>query len=121
MLTRKQFILLSPCAFLAQIYMILPRLATWLDCEDCLYIGSRKIVRIFVWSDVITFWAQAGGGGLTASSGTMAIIGYWVSHPHISIWKLEANLQKVTLGGLIVQLISFSIFTVLLVLFGRRL
>jgi hypothetical protein len=79
-LLTSQFILLSPCAFLAQNYIILPRLATWLDSEDCLFLPSRIIVRLFVWSDVITFWLQGGGGGLTASqSSTMANIGYYVS------------------------------------------
>jgi hypothetical protein len=76
-----QFILLSPCAFLAQNYIILPRLATWLDSEDCLFLPSRIIVRLFVWSDVITFWLQGGGGGLTAAqNSTMANIGYYVSN-----------------------------------------
>ena len=74
-----QFILLSPCAFLAHNYIILPRLAKWLDGEDCLFLSSRKIVRIFVWSDVITFQIQAAGGGMTAGSETMAHAGYWVS------------------------------------------
>jgi hypothetical protein len=75
-----QFILLSPCGFLAQSYMILPRLATWLDAEDCLFLKSRIIVRLFVWADVVTFLVQASGGGMTAvQSESMANIGKWVS------------------------------------------
>jgi hypothetical protein len=79
-LAHTQFILLSPCGFLAQSYMILPRLATWLDAEDCLFLKSRIIVRLFVWADVVTFLVQASGGGMTAvQNQSMANIGKWVS------------------------------------------
>lgn len=57
--------------------MILPRLATWLEAEDCLFVKSRIIVRLFVWADVVTFWVQASGGGLTAME-SLANIGTWV-------------------------------------------
>lgn len=77
--TNLQCILLSPCGFLANSYVILPRLASWLDAEDCLFLKSRIIVRLFVWSDVITFFLQASGGGMTAGSESMADIGHWVS------------------------------------------
>lgn len=74
--------LLSPCGFLAQDYMILPRLATHLDAEDCLFLSSRASVRLFVWSDFITFWLQMAGSGMTASHTTnMQNIGHWVSPP----------------------------------------
>ena len=77
--TDLQCILLSPCGFLANSYVILPRLASWLEAEDCLFLKSRIIVRLFVWSDVITFFLQASGGGMTAGSESMADIGHWVS------------------------------------------
>ncbi|RSH89118.1 hypothetical protein EHS25_002784 [Saitozyma podzolica] len=103
-IAQTMFILLSPCAFLAQNYIILPRLATWLDSEDCLFLPSRIIVRLFVWSDVITFWLQGGGGGLTAAqNSTMANIGYYVS-----------------LAGLIAQFASYATFTALLITFALR-
>ncbi|KAJ9107644.1 hypothetical protein QFC21_001104 [Naganishia friedmannii] len=69
------FILLSPCAFIANNYVILPRLATHLDEERCLFIKSRIIVRLFVWSDVITFIFQAAGGGMAAVGGSIASVG----------------------------------------------
>ena len=60
--------------------MILPRLATWLDAEDCLFLKSRLVVRTFVWADVVTFFLQAAGGGMTAGdSASMQNIGHWVS------------------------------------------
>jgi hypothetical protein len=70
-----QLILLSPCAFLAQNYVLLPRLATKLHCEQYLFVKSSIIVRIFVWSDVITFILQAAGGGLASGGGDTATLG----------------------------------------------
>lgn len=95
------FILLSPCAFLAQNYMLLPRLAEHLGAVDCLFLPPRLIARIFVWSDVITFWIQAGGGGLSASKdANMSNIG-----------------TKIAMVGIILQLISFALFTLLTITF----
>lgn len=74
-----QFLLLSPCAYLAFSYMVLPRLATYLDAEDCLFLRSRWIVRIFVTADVVTFLTQASGGGMAASGGDKAETGDHVS------------------------------------------
>lgn len=55
--------------------MVLPRLATYLDAEDCLFLRSRWIVRIFVTADVVTFFTQASGGGMAASGGDIAETG----------------------------------------------
>jgi len=99
------FILLSPCAFLATDYMLLSRLATSLGrdiADDCLLISSRRITRVFVWSDVITFWIQAAGGGMSTVQ---------------SLSKLGTD---IVMAGLILQLISFSLFTTLLVMFGFK-
>ncbi|KAG8683083.1 hypothetical protein FRC11_013993, partial [Ceratobasidium sp. 423] len=98
-------ILLSPCAFIAGVYMLLSRLAYHLDAVDLLAINARRLTKIFVISDVVTFWVQAGGGGLTASQDdNMRNIG-----------------SKVFLGGLIAQLISFLIYTFVFALFVHRL
>jgi len=50
--------------------MALGRLAQFLGPEvsACLPVRATRLAKIFVWSDVITFWIQAGGGGLTASA-----------------------------------------------------
>ncbi|KAJ1305511.1 hypothetical protein OPQ81_000518 [Rhizoctonia solani] len=97
-------ILLSPCGFIAGVYMLLSRLAYHLDAVDLLAISARRLTKIFVISDVVTFWIQAGGGGLTASSDeNMRNIG-----------------SKVFLGGLIAQLISFLIYTLVFALFIHR-
>ena len=64
-----QFILLSPCLFLATNYMILSHLARIFPqevVERSLIVRQSRIVKIFVWSDVTTFLLQSSGGGLTA-------------------------------------------------------
>ncbi|GAA5855451.1 hypothetical protein JCM8547_007835 [Rhodosporidiobolus lusitaniae] len=100
------FILLSPCAFLATDYLLLKHLAIAMGPEvvkDCLFLPIRVIVKLFVWCDVITFWIQGGGGGLSAERGKIAEIG-----------------PKIALVGLIIQLVSFGLFTLLLIVFAYR-
>lgn len=59
--------------------MLLPRLAHHLDGEDLLFISPARVVKIFVWSDVVTFLLQASGGGLSATGNTSSVnIGKWV-------------------------------------------
>ncbi|KAJ6542390.1 RTA1 like protein-domain-containing protein [Mycena vulgaris] len=99
--------LLSPCAFLATDYMLLARLASTFPEEvsqSCLLIRPSRIVKFFVWSDGITFFLQASGGGLTATkNASTANIG-----------------NKITMIGLSLQLASFALFTVLILVFGWR-
>ncbi|KAJ6619444.1 RTA1 like protein-domain-containing protein [Mycena sp. CBHHK59/15] len=101
------FILLSPCAFLATDYMLLARLTATFDdkvTDRCLLVRSSRIVKFFVWSDCITFFLQASGGGLSSQhSVSMANLG-----------------SKITMIGLGLQAASFSVFTVVLLVFGRR-
>ncbi|KAJ7171522.1 RTA1 like protein-domain-containing protein [Mycena filopes] len=99
-------ILLSPCAFLAANYILLVRLAHTLDAEArarCLPLRSALVVRLFVGSDVTTFVLQGCGGGLTAIGGTLADVG-----------------AKISMFGLSLQLLSYVLFTGLLINFGRR-
>lgn len=78
--TGKQFLLLSPCAYLAQCYILLPRLAHHLDSTDLLFISAQRIGKIFIWTDVVTFLLQAAGGGMSAGgSVAMSDAGHWVS------------------------------------------
>lgn len=59
--------------------MLLPRLAEWLQASDLLFLSPRLIVRIFVISDVSTFFIQASGGGMSAMGGSTANVGEKVS------------------------------------------
>jgi len=101
-------ILLSPCFYLATNYIILSRIAVSLTMESapvsktCLLLPATRIAKYFVWSDVITFWIQASGGGLSASNG------------------LASAGQKIALVGLILQLVSYGLYTILLIVFGFR-
>ncbi|KAJ7769928.1 RTA1 like protein-domain-containing protein [Mycena metata] len=99
------FILLSPCLFLATDYMLLSHLARTFDDEvadRCLLIRHSCITKIFVWSDVTTFLLQSSGGGL-------------------SVIKSLANVgNTIALIGLIMQALSFLLFTVVLLVFGFR-
>ncbi|KAJ7480667.1 RTA1 like protein-domain-containing protein [Mycena latifolia] len=101
-------ILLSPCAYLATDYMILARLTTTFDDEvaqSCLLIRRERITKLFVLSDVVTFILQASGGAQSTSTSASA-----------------ANTGKsTTMVGLVLQLLSFGLFTVVLGLFGHRL
>ncbi|KAJ4470888.1 RTA1 like protein-domain-containing protein [Lentinula aciculospora] len=99
------FVLLSPCAFLATDYMLLSRLANSMGrdiADDCLLIPSRRITKLFVWSDVITFWVQASGGGMSVSQ------------------SLSSVGNKIAMTGLVLQLLSFALFTSVLIMFGFR-
>ncbi|KAJ7144110.1 RTA1 like protein-domain-containing protein [Mycena epipterygia] len=102
------FILLSPCLFLATDYVLLARLVATFDDEvadRCLLIRSSRIVKLFVWSDVTTFLLQSSGGSLTANKNNASL----------------ANLgNKIILVGLILQAISFVLFSCVLVVFGWR-
>jgi hypothetical protein len=75
----RQFLLTSPCFFLAFDYAALPRLSLHLEADDCLWMRRTWIVKTFVWLDVLTFLAQLGGSGLQASTTHLALIGNKVS------------------------------------------
>ncbi|OCH94121.1 RTA1-like protein [Obba rivulosa] len=94
-------IVLSPCAFIATEYMILGRLARYLDCSRHLLIAPTKIARVFVISDVVTFLIQAGGASLSTAKTESA---------------LKAG-EHIFLVGLILQLVSFCIFLLIYVRF----
>lgn len=97
-------ILLSPCGFIAGVYMLLSRLAFHLNAVEYLIVSPRWLTKIFVTSDILTFFVQATGGGLTATS-----------DPD------KRDLGKTLfLGGLIAQLISFLVYTLIFGIFVYR-
>ena len=116
-----QLTLLSPCGFLALDYVLLPRLATYLDAQDALFIKPHLIARIFVTSDVVTFLTQAAGGGLTAMKNpTTANTGHWVSQVCGIQVSLLTVRSQIALGALILQGFSFGTFTIMGIIFGFR-
>ncbi|KAJ7769900.1 RTA1 like protein-domain-containing protein [Mycena metata] len=101
------FILLSPCLFLATDYMLLSHLAKSFDAEVAdrsLVIRHSRITKIFVWSDVATFLLQSGGSGISASH-----------NPNTA--KLGTDIALV---GLVLQALSFGLFTIILLIFAFR-
>ena len=94
-------ILIAPALFAASIYMILGRLIRILGAESLSIIPVSWMTKIFVLGDVISFFMQAGGGGLQASG--------------------NHDLgQKIIIGGLFVQIIMFSIFLVTSIVFHSK-
>ncbi|GAA5827141.1 hypothetical protein JCM11251_001137 [Rhodosporidiobolus azoricus] len=100
------FVLLSPCGFLANNYILLSRLSRAMGPEavHSLFLPAHHVGTIFIWSDVITFLLQAAGGGMTAGNDPdRAKVG-----------------KTVALAGLSIQLASYILFTCLLLVFGFK-
>ncbi|GAA6017615.1 hypothetical protein JCM11491_005302 [Sporobolomyces phaffii] len=96
------FLLLSPCTFLAINYVLLTRLADALGAESALFIRASWVVKIFIWSDVVSFFALASGGGMSVSE-NLASIGH-----------------NISMVGLVLQVVSYGLFCALLIVFGFR-
>jgi len=99
------FVVLSPCAFIASEYVLLGRLARYLNCDKHLMVNSRRITIVFISSDITTFLVQAAGGSVSISSNTL------------SLAKVGSN---IFLAGLVMQLASFLTFTCIFSVFIYR-
>ncbi|KAF8597903.1 RTA1-domain-containing protein [Ceratobasidium sp. AG-I] len=104
MIIMNLFTLLSPCGFIATVYMLLSRLSYHLSAEELLMIRPSRLTKLFVASDIITFFIQGGGGGIQAAK----------TESSASLGK------KIVLIGLIAQMISFIIYTVVFLVFLYR-
>ncbi|KAL4076044.1 RTA1-domain-containing protein [Scleroderma citrinum] len=94
-ITEYLFIVLPACAFIAADYVLLGRLAKHLSCGEYVPLPLNKITRVFVISDISTFLIQAAGGGISISKNSSVAL----SGSHIF------------LAGLVLQLVSFLIFS----------
>ncbi|KAF8597911.1 hypothetical protein BDV93DRAFT_561867 [Ceratobasidium sp. AG-I] len=88
---------LSPCGFIATVYMLLGRLAIHLEAEDLLLIKPNLITKLFLTSDIITLIVQGAAGSMVASS-------------NIDTAKLGTKSIELFLYGLIIQLVSFTLY-----------
>ncbi|KAI5243464.1 RTA1 like protein [Aureobasidium subglaciale] len=95
------FLLLAPTLFAASIYMELGRILDLTEGESRSIIGRKKLTKIFVAGDVISFLTQSGGGGMLASGSQSG--------------------NKIIIGGLVLQLLFFGFFMVSSVIFHRRM
>ncbi|CAP93844.1 hypothetical protein E8E15_009000 [Penicillium rubens] len=98
-------ILLAPPLYAASIYMTLGRLIVHLDAENLSLVPVKWLTAIFVTGDVIAFAMQAAGGGIM-SSGTLSSM---------------TTGEHITIGGLAVQLVFFSVFIVASSIFHYRI
>ncbi|KAE8142858.1 RTA1 like protein-domain-containing protein [Aspergillus pseudotamarii] len=98
-------ILLAPPLYAASIYMTLGRLIGYLDAEKLSPVSTKWLTTIFVMGDVIAFLAQGAGGGIMAM-GTVSAMNTG---------------ENVTIAGLCVQLVFFSIFIIVATIFHYRL
>ncbi|KAI0254690.1 RTA1 like protein-domain-containing protein [Lactifluus subvellereus] len=99
------FVILAPCAFIAADYVLLGHLARFLGSGKHLLVSPKRITIIFVISDVTTFLIQALGGAISVGANTV---------------RGEKLGSHVFLGALVIQLISFLIFTTIFLRFMRR-
>ncbi|WOO83396.1 Protein RTA1 [Vanrija pseudolonga] len=100
---QQMFIILSPCLLIAANYVLLGRIANHIDAQSHMFIRPARVARVFIISDVITFVIQGGGGGMAAGGGNIANIGV-----------------KLLLAGLVAQLVSFGLFSLMWCLFTYR-
>ncbi|MCJ1383312.1 hypothetical protein MMC17_006425 [Xylographa soralifera] len=98
-------LLVAPALFAASIYMQLGRIILATDGEKYSLIKRTWLTKVFVIGDVLSFGVQAAGGGIMAG-GTLASFD---------------NGQKIVVAGLVLQIIFFGLFTVVALVFNRRL
>lgn len=97
------FIILPPSLYAATIYMIYGRIVIFVNSPDASMIRPDRVTKIFVCGDVVSFFMQAGGGGMMAQA-SMASLG-----------------QKIMLVGLFTQLLFFSFFLTISLIFWKRM
>ncbi|KAL0935967.1 rta1 domain-containing protein [Colletotrichum truncatum] len=99
-------LLLGPALFAASIYMILGRLINLLDAGNYSLIRPKWLTKVFVLGDVLSFFAQSGGGGMLATA-----------KDRDSVKKGE----NIIVGGLGIQVLFFGFFMIVTLVFHLRL
>lgn len=97
--------LVAPALFAASIYMILGRIIRLLRAKHHSPIRVKRLTKIFVTFDVISFWIQASGAGLQAGKDE----------------GLTHTGQIIVVAALFMQIIFFGLFVVAAGLFHARL
>ncbi|KAJ5718671.1 RTA1-domain-containing protein [Penicillium malachiteum] len=106
-------ILIAPAFLAASIYMTLGRIILMIDAEKLAVIKFKWLTAIFVCGDVLSFLMQASGTYYLAI--LLLVTGLMVSSSSISLG------ENVIVGGLIVQIIFFGIFTITAIVFQARI
>ncbi|RKU41083.1 hypothetical protein DL546_003806 [Coniochaeta pulveracea] len=97
------FLLLGPALFAASIYMCLGRIIREVRGEPYSPIQPRKLTKIFVTGDVLSFLVQGGAAGLMVT-GKNASLG-----------------EGIVIAGLLIQVVMFGIFLATAIIFQRRI
>ncbi|KAL2782547.1 RTA1 like protein-domain-containing protein [Aspergillus keveii] len=98
-------LLIAPTLYAATIYMELGRIVLLTNGEVHCFIPRKWLTKIFLLGDIISFVMQGAGGGIMASGGLDAL----------------KNGEHIIVGGLVVQLLFFSLFVITSVKFHRAL
>ncbi|KAJ5894984.1 hypothetical protein N7495_006675 [Penicillium taxi] len=96
------FILLGPTLFAASIYMTLGRLMRRVKGEHLSPIRVSRLTKTFVAGDVLSFVVQG-------SSSSLSVMGY-------AKWA-----KVLVILGLVIQLVSFSLFWLTAIVFAKRI
>lgn len=97
------FILLAPALFAASVYMVLGRIIRSVSAERHSVIRINWLTKTFVFFDVLTFVIQAGGSGMMVNN---------------DLTKIGEN---IVIAGLVIQVLSFSLFILTAVVFQIRM
>lgn len=98
-------ILIAPIFFAATIYMTLGRITTALDADHHSSIRTSRLGKIFVLADILCFVVQMGGVGMQVTIDR----------------EMQKTGVKVSLVGLILQLLVFTWFLIMAMILDRRL
>ncbi|KAM0193079.1 hypothetical protein ACHAPI_007800 [Fusarium lateritium] len=104
-ITQNTFILIAPALFAASIYMTLGRIIRCLNADKYSLLKPTKLTRTFVLGDVLSFFVQGGGAGMSA-----------VQNQSMTKWA-----ERIVIIGLVIQIIIFGLFCVVSVVFHRRM
>lgn len=99
-------LLIAPSLLAASVYGMLGRTIMMARAEEYSPIHPRKLTKVFVTSDVLSFFVQSGGGGILSNA------------------KSQSSIQlgeKIIIVGLFIQLIGFIFFIVVTGLFHIRI
>ncbi|KAI0098500.1 RTA1 like protein [Daldinia grandis] len=99
-------LLLGPTLLAASIYMILGRLVVLLEAESYSLIRPRWLTKVFVLGDVLSFFAQGGGGGILTQAKSVDDV---------------RRAENIIIGGLCIQIVFFGFFMVVTFVFHRRI
>ncbi|KAL3491128.1 RTA1 like protein [Aspergillus germanicus] len=99
-------LLLAPALLAASIYMILGRIIRFVDGEDRSPIRLGKLTKVFVTGDVLSFLIQSGGGAILSQAKS-------ASKVHLG--------ERIIIVGLFVQVLFFSVFIIVSILFHRNI